>query len=154
MRARRPYTGDRMESDEPEDIIDEVEKRMKNLIRNALEISPFEEELYDLERRELQPLAQMTETDDAVIVTIDLPCVTKENIDLKSTEDTLTIRAKMTECVRLMHHGRREAEFENYRKSIRLPSAVDPAGAQASFKNGVLQVRLPRKRYGREISIE
>ncbi len=143
-----------MEKDETEDIIDEVNRRVRSIMRSAFELSPLEEELYDLERRELRPLTQITETDDQIIVTIDLPCVTKENVDLKSTEDTLTIKAKMTECVRLLHHGKREAEFENYRKSIKLPSTVDPAKAQASFKNGLLQVTLPKKSYGREVSIE
>jgi HSP20 family protein len=136
-----------------DDIIEEMEKRMRNIMRGALDM-PFEEELYDIERRELRPLAQITETDEEVIVTVDLPCVLKESIDLKCTADTLTIKAKMSECVRLVHHGRREAEFENYRKSIRLPSTVDPDKAQASFKNGLLQVRLPRKSYGSEVRIE
>jgi len=143
-----------MERDEAEDIIDEINKRIKHMMRSALELSPLEEELYDLERRELRPLTQITETDEQIIISIDLPCVAKENIDVKSTEDTLTIRAKMTECIRLLHYGKREVEFENYRKSIKLPTTVDPTKAQASFKNGVLEVRLPKKSYGSEISIE
>ena len=142
-----------MERDEVEDIF-EVSRRMRSIIRNAFDFSPLEDELYDLERRELRPLTRITETDDQIIVAVDLPCVAKENVEVKSSEDTLTIRAKMTGCVRLLHHGKREAEFENYRKSIKLPDTVDPTKAQASFKNGVLQVRLPRKRYGSEISIE
>jgi HSP20 family protein len=142
-----------MAKDEAEDIIDEINTKIRNMMRSALELSPLEGELYDLERRELRPLTQITETDDQIIVNIDLPCVTKENIDIKSTEDTLTIKAKMTECVRLSHYGKKEAEFENYRKSIRLPCTVDPTKAYASFKNGVLEVKLPKKSYGSEISI-
>jgi len=143
-----------MDKDETEDIIDEINKRMRNIMRSALELSPLEEELYDVERKELRPLARITETDDQVIVSVDLPCVTKEFIELKSTEDTLTIKAKMTECVRLSQYGQREVEFENYRKTIKLPTTVDPTKAQALFRNGVLEVRLPKKSYGSEISIE
>ncbi len=142
-----------MENEETEDIVNEI-RRMRNMIRNVLDLSPFEEEFYDIERRELRPLAQITETPDSIIVDVDLPCVTKENLDVKSTEDTLTIKAKMTQCVRLLHHGKKEMEFENYRKTIKLPSTVDPTKAQASFTNGVLEVRLPKKFYGSEISIE
>jgi len=142
-----------MENEETEDIVKEI-RRMRNMIRNVLDLSPFEEEFYDIERRELLPLAQITETPDSIIVDVDLPCVTKENLDVKSTEDTLTIKAKMTECVRLLHHGKKEMEFENYRKTIKLPSTVDPTKAQASFTNGILEVRLPKKFYGSEISIE
>ena len=35
-------------------------------------------------------------------------------------------------------------ELENYRKSIKLPSTVNNTNAQVSFKNGVLEVRLPK----------
>jgi HSP20 family protein len=143
-----------MDRDEAEDAFDEINRKIQNMMRTILEPSAYEEELYDVESKELRPLVQITETVDQIIVSIDLPGVTKENIDVKSTEDTLTIKAKMTECVRLMHHGKKEVEFENYRKSIKLPNTVDPAKAQASFKNGVLQVRLPKKSYGSEISIE
>lgn len=153
MVSNQQFTGDPMEKDETEDIVNEI-KRMRSLIRNMLELSPFEEEFYDMENKELRPLTQITETSDDIIVRVDLPCVTKENIDVKSMEDTVTIKAKMTECVRLLHYGRKEMEFESYRKTIKLPFTVDPAKAQASFKNGVLEVRLPKKFYGSEISIE
>lgn len=143
-----------MEKDETEDIIDEINRRMRRIMRSAMELSPLEEELYDIERRELRPLAQITETDDQIIVSVDLPCVTKESIELKSTEYTITIKAKMTECVRLVQYGQREVEFETYRIGIKLPTTVDPTKAQASFKNGVLQIKLPKKSYGSEISIE
>lgn len=153
MVSNQQFTGDPMEKDETEDIVNEI-KRMRSLIRNMLELSPFEEEFYDMENKELRPLTQITETVDDIIVRIDLPCVTKENIDVKSMEDAVTIKAKMTECVRLLHYGKKEMEFESYRKTIKLPNAVDPAKAKASFKNGVLEVRLPKKFYGSEISIE
>jgi HSP20 family protein len=142
-----------MAGDETEDIMKEI-KRMQNVIRNMFESPPLLEEFYDIERKELRPLAQITETVDEIIVSVDLPCVTKENIDVKSTEDTITIQAKMTECIRLLHYNKREMEFENYRKTIKLPTTVDPANAQASFKNGVLVVRLPKKLYGNEIRVE
>ncbi|MEM2759946.1 MAG: Hsp20/alpha crystallin family protein [Nitrososphaerales archaeon] len=142
-----------MDKDETEDLMSEI-KRMRNVIRNIFEFPSLEEEFYDIEHKELRPLVQITETSNDVIVSVDLPCVTKENIDLKCTEDTLTIKARMTQCVRLLHYDRREMEFENYRKTIKLPNTVDPTKAEASFKNGVLQVRLPKKFYGKDISIE
>jgi HSP20 family protein len=142
-----------MGEDETVNIADEI-KKMRDAIRSMIEPYSIEEEFYDIERRELRPLAEITETAEEIIVRIDLPCVTKENIDLKCTDDTLTIRAKMAECVRLLQYDRKEMEFENYRKTIRMPSTVDPAKAKASFKHGMLEVRLPKKSYGNEISIE
>lgn len=153
MVSNQQFTGDPMEKDETEDIVNEI-KRMRSLIRNMLELSPFEEEFYDMENKELRPLTQITETSDDIIVRVDLPCVTKENIDVKSIEDAVTIKAKMTECIRLLHYGKKEMEFESYRKTIKLPFTVDPTKAQASFKNGVLEVKLHKKIYGSVINIE
>ena len=147
------FIGDFMDIDETQEIIDEI-RRMRNMMQSMLELSSFEEEFYDIEHKELRPLDQISETPDDIIVSVDLPCVMKANIDVKSTEETVTIKAKMNQCVRLLHHGEKEMEFETYRKTIKLPSTVDPTRAQASFTNGVLEVILPKKVYGSEISIE
>jgi HSP20 family protein len=140
-------------SGDDSDVVDEMHRRIRNIMRDVFDTSPFEEALYDLERHELRPLTQITETDDEVVVSIDLPCVAKENIEVKGTEDALTIKAKMTECVRIPVPGKREVEYETYRKTIKLPSTVDPTKAQATFKSGMLQIRLPKKSHGREISV-
>ncbi len=128
------------------DIIDEMDRRMKRLMdRVFFDIG----DLYDMERRELKPLTQIYETDDEVIVTLDIPCVSKDSIELKATEDTLHIKARMDRCIRISN-----VEFENYSRSIRLPARVDAKHAKASFKDGILQVRLPKKSEGDEIRIE
>ncbi|MEM0367601.1 MAG: Hsp20/alpha crystallin family protein [Candidatus Nitrosocaldus sp.] len=133
------------------DVIEEMDKRMRRIMERALAgISmDVDEQLYDMERKELKPLTQISETDEEVIVTLDIPCASKESIELKATEDTLFIRARMDRCVTFSN-----VEFENYSKSVRLPARVEPKHARASFRNGVLQVRLPKKFEGNEIKIE
>jgi HSP20 family molecular chaperone IbpA len=44
-------------------------------------------------------------------------------------------------------------EFERYRKRIRLPVDVDADKGKAIFKNGVLEIRLPKKSYHDEVII-
>lgn len=133
------------------DMMEEMDRRMRRMMERAFSsiTMDLDEQLYDLERRELKPLTQISETDDEVIVTLDIPCASKDGIELKATEDTLFIRAKMERCVTLSN-----VEFENYSKSVRLPVKVEPRHAKASFRNGVLQVRLPKKFEGSEIHIE
>jgi len=129
------------------DMIDEMDRRIRRLMDRVF--SDVSLDLYDMERRELKPLTQIYETDEEVIVTLDLPCASKDGIELKATEDTLYIKAKMDRCVRISN-----IDFENYSKSIRLPTRVDARNAKASFKDGILQVRLPKKFEGNDIRIE
>ncbi len=129
------------------DMIDEMDRRIRRLMDRVF--SDVSLDLYDMERRELKPLTQIYETDEEVIVTLDLPCASKDGIELKATEDTLYIKARMDRCVRISN-----IDFENYSKSIRLPTRVDARNAKASFKDGILQVRLPKKFEGNDIRIE
>ncbi|MEM3061895.1 MAG: Hsp20/alpha crystallin family protein [Candidatus Bathyarchaeia archaeon] len=137
------------------ELIEEFRRRVEKLFEESLETF-FETPMYDVERKELSPLSQVTETEDEVIVMLDLPCVEKEDIKLEATENSLKIEAPLKKCVRISPWGpiRREAEFSSFRKVIRLPSKVDPEKSRAKFKYGILEVRFPKKVAGFEIEVE
>ncbi|RLF09675.1 MAG: hypothetical protein DRJ98_07730 [Thermoprotei archaeon] len=103
---------------------------------------------WDVEECCLEPLIDVEERDEYVIVTADLPFVErKEDIKLDVTEDTLIIEANMTKSFRLERWGtvQRDVEFRSFRKLVRLPTLVDPEGTKATFKRGMLRVMLPKK---------
>lgn len=144
-----------MSKDDAIELIDEIDRRLKRIMKDALESSIQYEFLYDAEKKELIPLTQITETYDELVVRFDLPCVRKEDIDLKCTDDILTVKARMSkECRLTPFFSSKELEFERFRKSIRLPFAVDAKEGKASFANGVLEIKLPKKSQGNEVSIE
>jgi HSP20 family protein len=110
-----------------------------------------EEELerpsWDAQDRCLEPLVEIQEREDEVIVTIDLPCVeSKEDISLDVTEDTLYLEARFSRSLRWEIWGtiQRRIEFTSFRKAIRLPAKVKPDDAKAEFKSSVLRVVLPK----------
>jgi HSP20 family molecular chaperone IbpA len=143
-----------MSKDDTIEVIKEIDRRIQRMMKESLESSVLFEFLYDAERKELMPLTQINETYDELIVKFDLPCVRKEDIELKCTDDILTVKALMMKSCRLTpFYSSKELEFERFRKSIRLPVAVDAKNGKASFKNGVLEIRLPKKTYGAEVSI-
>jgi HSP20 family protein len=82
-------------------------------------------------KEEAEPLVDVIERGGEVWVVADLPGVPKENIDVRVTERTVTIRARSG--------GRR------YHKVVELPAEVVPESARASYKNGVLEIRLKKK---------
>jgi len=144
-----------MGEDETIETIKEIGKRIERLAKDPLESSTFFEFLYDAEKKELVPLTHIHETYDELIVKFDLPCVRREDIDIKCTDEILTIKARMTKGCRLTpFHSSKELEFERYRKSIRLPVLVDTDNAVATFKNGVLEIRLPKRSHGSEVKME
>jgi HSP20 family protein len=75
-----------------------------------------------------EPLIEQFIDKDTLRVICELPGVDKENIRLNATEDSMEISAETPE--RTYH-----AEFS-------LKEAVDPATSQATYKNGILEVRF------------
>ncbi|MCE4615336.1 MAG: Hsp20/alpha crystallin family protein [Desulfurococcales archaeon] len=80
---------------------------------------------------EIEPLVDVFEDNGEIIVVAEVPGVSKEDIELKVTSRELIIRAK--------------GKDKKYYKTIDLPKEVIPEKAKASYKNGVLEVRLKAK---------
>jgi len=116
----------------------------------------WEEPMWDISRHELRPLALVRETEDKVIVSVDLPYVKKENVQLNIAEDRLELNATMDRCVRYDRWGtvQRDCEFTCYRTAIDLPSKVIPEGSRARFRSGVLEIEMPKKTQRHRIEIQ
>lgn len=98
------------------------------------------------------------ETDKDVIVTAELPGMEKDDIELTVTSERVEIKAEKKEETTeeketYKAYGRRYAGF--YR-SVPLPTMVKADDVKATYKNGVLEVVLPKKEVtkSRSITIE
>ena len=96
----------------------------------------------------LEPLHEMEDRGDEIVITLDLPGVKKEGVEINTTEDSVEIKAKMSEAVCWERWGsvQRRISFQQFRKQIKLPEQIDPEKASASLKNGILRISLPKKR--------
>lgn len=96
--------------------------------------------------RNWQPAVDVAETDTDLIVTAELPGLSQDDIDVSILRDTLTISGKMNEEkeTRNQNYLRRERRWGAFQRTITLPAPVNPEGATASFRNGLLEVRLPK----------
>jgi len=101
----------------------------------------------------------LADTDDEFVVTADLPGFEKDEIDVTVLDTELKVSAE--------HEAETEEQEENYlrhertrramSRSIRLPERVVEDDVTATYKNGVLTVRLPKAEpaeEGHEIDIE
>lgn len=94
----------------------------------------------------LEPLYELDNRADEIVVTFDLPCVRKEDIEINTTERTLEVIAQMSNAVCWRRWGvvQRKVSFQSFRKQIRLPEPIEADKAHASLKSGILVITLPK----------
>lgn len=144
----------------------EMEKRMNRLFREFWKgeprlalpsgetiLAPFRKE-----QGAVKPFSDIEETDKEIIVTAEIPGVEKGDININTTENSLEISAetKKEEKEEKKGYLRMERSYGKYYRSYALPSKVDPAKTKAKYKNGVLEVRLPKteEKKGAKIAVE
>ncbi|MHA1110999.1 MAG: Hsp20/alpha crystallin family protein [Promethearchaeota archaeon] len=94
---------------------------------------------------EREPLVDVMEEDEEIVVVAEIPGCDKENIELDTTDTTLTITACDEEDVR------------KYKTTVDLPSKINPDHARARYRNGILEVKLKKvkgRQKGKKISVD
>ena len=90
-----------------------------------------------------EPLIDIQESDKEIDVIAEIPGVSKKDIDLEVTEDSMIIKV--------------DSPNRRYYKEIQLPAEVDSSSGNAKFTNGVLSITLkklkPRKK-GKKIKVD
>jgi len=79
---------------------------------------------------EREPLVDVIDGEEEVTVIAELPGVSKEDIDLKTDDKTLTIKV--------------DNEKRRYFKEVSLPAKIKSDSVKATYKNGILEVKLKR----------
>lgn len=104
------------------------------------------------------PNIEMYDRKNEIVVKAELPGVAKENIDLTITKDSLTLKgeAKKEEEIKEEDYYAAEISYGSFARTIALPVEVDSEKAKASFKDGVLEIILPKREEAKpkEIKIE
>jgi HSP20 family protein len=92
------------------------------------------------------PQVDVSEDDESVIVTAELPGMAEKDIDLSLAHGALTLRGEKREEKESKERGyyRSERCYGSFTRSIPLPCAVDEEKVVATFKKGVLTVTLPK----------
>ena len=103
-------------------------------------------------RTEIVPQLDVTEDDTAFSVKADLPGMDEKNVDVTLSDRVLTIRGKKEEDkeTKDKDYYRRERAYGSFRRSIEIPASVDASGIDASFRKGVLTIKLPKTREAQE----
>jgi len=94
----------------------------------------------------LSPRVNLSETDKEIEVTTELPGVEEKEIDVSLTDDVLTIKGekKMETEKSEGDYKMVECSYGSFERSMRLPCEVNFDKVEATFKNGVLTIKLPK----------
>jgi HSP20 family protein len=124
------------------EYLDEAEKLKEG-------IPTIERPSWDLRACTLEPLSSIFVTSKEVIITADLPYVQSYSVKVEPiNSDRLEITAELKRRVKfkemgIVHH---EGEFSSFSCQTRIPVPVDMQHVETSFKRGMLEIRIPRKR--------
>ena len=100
-----------------------------------------------LASREQSLALDVYETDENLVVEASMPGTKPEEVDISVVGNTLTIKAEREEQREKKEEGRyyfRERRYGAFQRSVGLPVDVDADKAEATFKDGVLKLSLPK----------
>ena len=93
------------------------------------------------------PPVDISQTDNTVIVQIAIPGIDPEKVNIRIENDVLTIDGevrKETEVEEAKYH-RREMLSGKFHRALAMPAAVDGDKASAVYKNGILEITIPKR---------
>ena len=92
------------------------------------------------------PSVDVIDRDEEVLIRAELPGVDKKDLDVSMTDNSVTIKGS-TSTEKEEERGdyfRREVSRGEFSRTVSLPAEVDGVKAKASFKNGLLELTIPK----------
>jgi len=92
------------------------------------------------------PALDAWETDDALVVALDLPGIDKDEVAIEVDDGVLTVSGKREKKVEQKDDGfyRFERRYGTFSRSVTLPQGVDESTIKAEFADGVLEITIPK----------
>jgi HSP20 family protein len=93
------------------------------------------------------PVVDIFEKDGSIVLKAELPGVDPKSVDIRVENNTLSLRGerKLDSEVKRESYHRVERSYGTFARSFTLPTVVDTEKIKADFKDGVLQLTLPKR---------
>ena len=103
-----------------------------------------------------EPALDLYEDENEIVVKAELPGMAKDDIQISFADNVLTLRGekKKEEEDKGKDYYRSERVYGAFVRSVVLPAEVNPEKATALFKNGVLEIRLPKSESAKKKEIK
>lgn len=92
------------------------------------------------------PAAELSETDEAVNLKLEIPGMNAKDLDIQVTEDAVSIRGERKEESTTEENGTKRSEFRygKFERVIPLPARIQNTDVKADYKDGILNLHLPK----------
>ncbi len=137
-----------------------MRRAIERLLDEVLEDFGTEVELPERRREQevWRPAVELYETDTEVVARAALPGVDPKSIDVQVDDRSLTLAAERREETeeRGRNYHRRELRYGRFERTLTLPTEVKPDQAKATYRDGVLEVRVPKAQaaQARKVKVE
>lgn len=93
------------------------------------------------------PMVDVKETKDDFVVSVEIPGISKDDVKINVSENTLTIKGEKKQEKKEADHNfhRIERRYGSFQRSFTLPTQIEDGKVKASYKDGVLTITLPKK---------
>jgi HSP20 family protein len=127
-------------------IRDEMNRMFDEFFERPFGLSPFSER--STLDRGFVPSMDVSETDKEINVKVELPGLEADDVDVTIGQNSLTISGEKR--VEKEEEGERyyraERSYGSFQRVIPLPEGVERENVDASFRNGVLSVKIPKSK--------
>ncbi|BAY82547.1 heat shock protein Hsp20 [Calothrix parasitica NIES-267] len=92
------------------------------------------------------PAAELSETDDAINLKLEVPGIDAKDLDIQVTEKAVSIRGERKEETTTEENGNKRSEFRygKFERVIPLPASIQNTDVKADYKDGILNLHLPK----------
>ena len=138
----------------------EMERMMEDFMRRPFSMFPMMWPGSGKFEEGLSPAIDVFEEDNSIVVKAELPGMKKEDISVEVSDGILKITGekKREEKVEKKNYYRTERSLGSFERRISLPAETQVNQAKASFKDGLLEIKVPKseeaKKKQRKINIE
>ncbi len=98
----------------------------------------------EFERADWTPASDIYETEAGYLIAMDLPGISREALEIDVDNNRLVVRGTRVVDASKPHRGERPRG--KFLRTFSVPGSVDQANIGAEYKDGVLQIRLPKRK--------
>jgi HSP20 family protein len=121
-----------------------LQERMNRIFSDSRVQLPLREE--EIPQGVWAPPVDIYETADSIVLEAELPGITRDDIVVEVKDNTLTLKGdkKFEREVREENYHRVERSYGAFQRVFTLPSSVHQDRVKAKFKDGILEITLPK----------
>lgn len=122
-------------------MLSDMDRMVDRVFSDAF--APFFAPLFERSSFAMQPRSEIRETNQAYVLSADIPGIPKDKVQIDLDGDVLSISASADD--RESREGETRRSFHSFQQRFTLPSNVDVEHIEAHCQDGLLEVMIPKK---------